>query len=86
MADSICQFLQGDDFEACFSDMGEPYHDFAPRTKRKVRIPKTEVNEKIMKRLENIDYITSLTEESIASAKQDRKEATVLVCWVKAVP
>jgi len=49
--------------------MGEPYHDFAPRTKRKVRIPKTEVNEKIMKRLENIDYITSLTEESIASAK-----------------
>ena len=63
--------------------MGEPYHDFAPRTKRKVRIPKTEVNEKIVKRLENIDYIT---EESIASAKQDRKEATVLVCWVKAVP
>ena len=54
--------------------------------KRKVRIPKTEVNEKIVKRLENIDYITSLTEESIASTKQDRKGTTVLVCWVKAVP
>jgi len=83
---AYADLLQGDDFEACFSDMGEPYHDFAPRTKRKVRIPKTEVNEKIVKRLENIDYITSLTEESIASTKRDRKEATVLVCWVKAVP
>lgn len=86
LAAVYADILQGDDFEACFSDMGEPYHDFAPRTKRKVRIPKTEVNEKIVKRLENIDYITSLTEESIASTKQDRKEATVLVCWVKAVP
>ena len=86
LAAVYADILQGDDFEACFSDMGEPYYDFAPRTKRKVRIPKTEVNEKIVKRLENIDYITSLTEESIASTKQDRKEATVLVCWVKAVP
>ena len=86
LAAVYADILQGDDFEACFSDMGEPYHDFAPRTKRKVRIPKTEVNEKIVKRLENIDYITSLTEESIVSTKQDRKEVTVLVCWVKAVP
>ena len=86
LAAVYADILQGDDFEACFSDMGEPYHDFAPRTKRKVRIPKTEVNEKIVKRLENIDYITSLTEESIVSTKQDRKEVTVIVCWVKAVP
>ena len=86
LAAVYADILQGDDFEVCFSDMGEPYHDFVPRTKRKVRIPKTEVNEKIVKRLENIDYITSLTEEFIASTKQDRKEATVLVCWVKAVP
>ena len=83
---AYADLLESEDFERCFDDMGEPYHDFAPRTKRKVRIPKTEVNEKIVKRLENIDYITSLTEESIASTKQDRKEATVLVCWVKAVP
>ena len=86
LAAVYADILQGDDFEVCFSDMGEPYHDFAPRTKRKVRIPKTEINEKIVKRLENIDYITSLTEESIASTKQDRKGTTVLVCWVKAVP
>ena len=83
---AYADLLESEDFERCFDDMDEPHHDFAPRTKRKVRIPKTEVNEKIVKRLENIDYITSLTEESIASTKQDRKEATVLVCWVKAVP
>ena len=83
---AYADLLESEDFERCFDDMDEPYHDFAPRTKRKVRIPKTEVNEKIVKRLENIDYITSLTEESIASTKQDRKEATVFVCWVKAVP
>lgn len=83
---AYADLLESEDFERCFDDMDEPYHDFAPRTKRKVRIPKKEVNEKIVKRLESIDYITSLTEESIASTKQDRKEATVFVCWVKAVP
>ena len=51
-----------------------------------MRIPKTDTNEKIVKRLEDIDYITSLTEEAIVSTKQDRGEETALVCWVKAVP
>lgn len=77
--------LDSSDFEECFSGMGQPYHDFVPRTRHKVRIPKTDTNEKIVKRLEDIDYITSLTEEAIVSTKQDRGEATVLVCWVKAI-
>lgn len=78
--------LDSSDFEECFSGMGQPYHDFVPRTRHKVRIPKTDTNEKIVKRLEDIDYITSLTEEAIVSTKQDRGEETALVCWVKAVP
>lgn len=86
LAAVYADILQGDDFEACFSDMGQPYHDFVPRTRHKVRIPKTDTNEKIVKRLEDIDYITSLTEEAIVSTKQDRGEETALVCWVKAVP
>lgn len=78
--------LDSSDFEECFSGMGQPYHNFVPRTRHKVRIPKTDTNEKIVKRLEDIDYITSLTEEAIVSTKQDRGEETALVCWVKSVP
>lgn len=77
--------LESEDFERCFDDMDAPHQDFVDRTKHKVRIPKTGVNEKIAQRLKDIDYITSFADEPNPATKDDSIEETVLVCWVKAI-
>lgn len=82
---ACADLLESEDFERCFDDMDAPHHDFVDRTKHKVRIPKTDVNEKIAQRLKDIDYITSFADESNPATKDDSIEETVLVCWVKAI-
>lgn len=82
---SYADLLESEDFERCFDDMDEPHHDFVDRTKHKVRISKTDVNEKIAQRLKDIDYITSFADEPNPATKDDSIEETVLVCWVKAI-
>ena len=82
---ACADLLGSEDFERCFDDMDEPHHDFVDRTKHKVRISKTDVNEKIAQRLKDIDYITSFADEPNPATKDDSIEETVLVCWVKAI-
>ena len=82
---AYADLLESEDFERCFDDMDEPHHDFVDRTKHKVRISKTDVNEKIAQRLKDIDYITSFADEANPATEDDSIEATVLVCWVKAI-
>ena len=82
---ACADLLGSEDFERCFDDMDEPHHDFVDRTKHKVRISKTDVNEKIAQRLKDIDYITSFADEANSATEDDSIEATVLVCWVKAI-
>lgn len=82
---AYADLLESEDFERCFDDMDEPHHDFVDRTKHKVRISKTDVNEKIAQRLKNIDYITSFADEPNPATKDNSIEETVLVCWVKAI-
>ena len=82
---AYADLLESEDFERCFDDMDEPHHDFVDRTKHKVRISKTDVNEKIAQRLKDIDYITSFADEPNPATKDDSIEETVLVCWVKAI-
>lgn len=82
---ACADLLGSEDFERCFDDMDEPHHDFVDRTKHKVRISKTDVNEKIAQRLKDIDYITSFADEANPATEDDSIEATVLVCWVKAI-
>ena len=82
---ACADLLGSEDFERCFDDMDEPHHDFVDRTKHKVRISKTDVNEKIAQRLNDIDYITSFADEANPATEDDSIEATVLVCWVKAI-
>lgn len=82
---ACADLLGSEDFERCFDDMDEPHHDFVDRTKHKVRISKTDVNEKIVQRLKDIDYITSFADEANPATEDDSIEATVLVCWVKAI-
>ena len=82
---AYADLLESEDFERCFDDMDEPHHDFVDRTKHKVRISKTDVNEKIAQRLKNIDYITSFADEPNPATKDDSIEETALVCWVKAI-
>ena len=82
---AYADLLESEDFERCFDDMDEPHHDFVDRTKHKVRISKTDVNEKIAQRLRDIDYITSFADEANPATEDDSIEATVLVCWVKAI-
>ena len=82
---ACADLLGSEDFERCFDDMDAPHHDFVDRTKHKVRIPKTDVNEKIAQRLKDIDYITSFADEANPATEDDSIEATVLVCWVKAI-
>lgn len=82
---AYADLLESEDFERCFDDMDEPHHDFVDRTKHKVRISKTDVNEKIAQRLKDIDYITSFADEANPATEDDSIEETVLVCWVKAI-
>ena len=82
---AYADLLESEDFERCFDDMDEPHHDFVDRSKHKVRISKTDVNEKIAQRLKDIDYITSFADEPNPATKDDSIEETVLVCWVKAI-
>lgn len=82
---ACADLLESEDFERCFDDMDAPHHDFVDRTKHKVRIPKTDVNEKIAQRLKDIDYITSFADEPNPATKDDSIEETALVCWVKAI-
>lgn len=82
---ACADLLGSEDFERCFDDMDAPHHDFVDRTKHKVRIPKTDVNEKIAQRLKDIDYITSFADEANPATEDDSIETTVLVCWVKAI-
>lgn len=84
MAECV-DLLESEDFETCFSDMDEPHHDFTDRIKHKVRIPKTNANEKIARRLRAIEYITSFSDELIPSTNGNLIEERVLGCWVKAI-
>jgi len=52
--------LKSKDFEACFSVLGMPYHEFADRSRRHdVIIPDSEDHRSLAKRLQEVGYITS---------------------------
>lgn len=54
------QILTDDDFEMCFKELGNPYHELADRNRRhNVMIKRTDASVTLVKRLKEIQYITS---------------------------
>lgn len=52
--------LNADDFETCFSELGEPYQEFTDRSRRhNVTLSDSEEHRALAKRLQQVDYITS---------------------------
>ena len=52
--------LKADDFEKCFAELGAPYRDLKDRSRRhNVTIPESEEHKELVKRLQQVNYITS---------------------------
>ncbi|MBR3044177.1 MAG: hypothetical protein IKG82_04470 [Oscillospiraceae bacterium] len=81
------QLLEADDFEMCFSSLPNHFPEFSSRTNHLTKIPNTEQNLSIVRRLKEVEYITSFKE--INSDKADRKSLFtrepqgVLCCRIK---
>ena len=61
------QLLSADDFEMCFSSLKSHYPNFVPRTNHSAVITKTDQNLKLVHRLKEVEYITSVKEEKANS-------------------
>mgnify|MGYP002612598392 FL=1 len=70
------QILNDDDFEMCFKELGNPYHELADRSRRhNVMIKQTDASVALVKRLKEIQYITSFKMPS----KDDNSPISVIV-------
>ncbi len=75
------------DLEEKFKELDDVYYQLADRSKRRKAIfAKTEYNEKLMNKLKDLKYLTSVTiqdiEEENIHAQQDNKRQNIM-CWVK---
>lgn len=85
---SCLDLLDANRFESCFSDLSQWYSGFTDRSRRHdVEIDNTIENNKLAKRLKEVDYITSHNPKNkldFDPVTGIRKEGTVLLCRVKA--
>lgn len=81
--------LNADDFEMCFSTLGEPYQEFTDRSRRhNVTLSDSEEHRALAKRLQQVDYITSY-DDTGCTKEYDFKlrkpvDRPAILCRVKA--
>lgn len=81
--------LQSEDFEAYFTDLGNPYQELVDRSRRhNVTIPDSEDHRKLARRLQQVDYITSYEVSGYIkeynATLQKVVERPAILCRVKA--
>ena len=83
------ELLKADDFEKCFAELGTPYQDLKDRSRRhNVPIPESDEHKELVKRLQQVNYITSfecgghITEYDRDSRKMVERPS--ILCRVKA--
>lgn len=81
--------LNAADLEMCFSALGEPYQEFTDRSRRhNVTLPDSEEHRALVKRLQEVDYITSYDDTSYVKEYDTKLHKLVdrpaILCRVKA--
>ena len=81
--------LKADDFEKCFAELGTPYQDLKERSRRhNVTIPESDEHIKLVKRLQQVNYITSYEcNGSVLEYDEQTKKVVrppAILCRVKA--
>ncbi len=79
--------LEAEDFQTCFEEIGEPYQEFVDRSRRhNVTLSDSEEHQRLVRRLKQVDYITSC--EYISAKERDEHsqegiERATILCRVK---
>lgn len=81
--------LKAADFEECFASLGADYQGLTDRSRRhNVGIPDSEEHRKLVKRLQQVDYITSFdvggSIKRYDSSMQKMVDVPTILCRVKA--
>ncbi len=79
------QLLSADDFEMCFSSLKSHYPNFVPRTNHSAVITKTDQNLKLVHRLKEVEYITSVKEEKANSNTINAGRKRLFTCEPKVI-
>ncbi len=78
--------LNADKFESCFSELGGQYAELSDRSRRhEVSLLDTQMNWSLVRRLKEVEYITSFHSKTIKEFKSKDKTISIIVCRVKAI-